>query len=216
MQRLWITIATISVLGLVAVIWMTSSASPPGATHEPEETTGVPKASPSPLAAAPQSPWAQETDEMKTASTPLAVAPASMPGEPTGMVGAATPTPVAPFAISPQLAEMEQRFGLYVTEVTANRNAVIVRFTISDQTKAGALMSLDTEHQVIDAKSGTRLSLVSTPRRPARIQRTLGPGGLGQGQGYTLIFDNSKGVIKPGDKVSVVMDQYRVDGLAVR
>jgi hypothetical protein len=42
------------------------------------------------------------------------------------------------------------------------------------------------------------------------------PGGAGARRSYIAWFDNSAGLVKAGDKVSLIIDEYRIDDLTVR
>jgi hypothetical protein len=176
----------------------------------------------------PASPAPRRTPTLRTRRIPTTTtAPASMP---TTQEAAATapadsrPAVATPTAIqvptSPEMDEMREKFGLQVTGVVIHANAIEVQFFVSVPDKAGQLLSPTVSRYLIDEKSGTKL--VNPTGQPGRERRRLPgllrpvAGGTGLIRSYIATFDNSEGLVRSGDKVTFVMDEYRVTGLSVQ
>jgi hypothetical protein len=112
------------------------------------------------------------------------------------------------------MAEMRKKFGLEVIDVVSSGPLINVQLMIFEPEKTGPVLSPAAERYLIDQKTGTRLSEGS--QRATAGQRRLVPGGGALRQPHMASFDNSKGLVKPGDTVSLVIDDYRIDGLVVR
>lgn len=147
------------------------------------------------------------------------------PRHPAGMQGTTSTAPSAEamaavaaqgarataMANAPDMVEMRNRFGIEVTDVSIHGVAIDVQFTVSTPEKSGAVLSPAAERYLIDQKSGTKILSPTNPR----VKRLRLASGV-RSQNFIATFDNSKGVVKPGDQVSVVVDEYRVDNLEVR
>jgi len=114
-------------------------------------------------------------------------------------------------ANAPDMVEMRNRFGLEVTSVAINGKAIDVQFMVSTPEKAGQILSPVAQRYLIDQKSGTKILAPQSPRAK-RMRATAGVAS----QSFIASFDNSKDVVKSGDKVSVIVDEYRVDNITVR
>jgi len=114
-------------------------------------------------------------------------------------------------ANAPDMVEMRNRFGLEVTSVAINGKAIDVQFMVSTPEKAGQVLSPVAQRYLIDQKSGTKI-LAPQSTRAKRMRATSGVAS----QNFVASFDNSKDVVKSGDKVSVIVDEYRVDNLTVK
>jgi hypothetical protein len=155
-----------------------------------------------------------------TAPTQPATAPAAASEPATSPVIAAPPVqPPEPY--TPEMAKMQEQFGLTVLTVTAKEKAIEVVFQVYTPEKAAQILSPNTERYLVDQKSGTRLIVPSAAPRPGRERRRVTSIrlviGSNSGQrGYVVTFDNSQGLVQPGDKVTFVMDEYHVEDLTVR
>jgi hypothetical protein len=114
-------------------------------------------------------------------------------------------------AVTPEMVKMIQRFGAQVVGATIKGPLIDVEFQVVEPEKAGPVLLPGTDRYLIDA-SGTTLRPPSGPR--GGLVRTV-PGMIGMGR-YLASFVNTGGRVKPGDKVSLVVGDYRVDNVAVK
>ena len=192
-------------LAMGAVLWTGCSAKPQSNEETPDRTATAPESR------APARNKMQFSTRPRQAPT-AAAAPASpeTPAPPeTPAAGAAAMHPAA----SPAMVQMREQFGMEVTGIAANGPLIDVQFFVSDPEKAGSILSPAAERYLIDRKTGTRIPPPSGAR--ARLMRPV-PGGGAYRRTYIASFDNSGGAVKPGDAVSLIMNDYRVDGLIVR
>lgn len=152
-----------------------------------------------------------------TSTSPAQTAPSTATAPAPGVV---LPAPVQE-PLSPEGAKMLERFGAQVTSVTIRGTAIEVRITVPAADKAGPVLSPAAQRYLIDQKSGRQL-LVPGAGRPAGRERyrsgAVRPvvGSPAAQRSYTIMFDNSAGLVRPGDKVALVIDEFRVDDLTVR
>ena len=116
---------------------------------------------------------------------------------------------------------MLERFGAQVTSVTIRGTAIEVRFAVPAAEKAGPVLSPDAQKYLIDQKSGRQLAIPGAGRPAGRERYRSGAvrpviGSPAAERSYTIMFDNSAGLVRPGDKVALLIDEFRVDDLTVR
>jgi hypothetical protein len=111
-----------------------------------------------------------------------------------------------------EMAKMKESYGVQVTHITVRGPAIEVAFVVSTAEKAGTALSPAAERYLIDQRTGTKIL------PPAAVRsRILRPGpAIGPERTFTAVFDNSAGLVKAGDKVTVVMGEYQVGDLPVR
>jgi hypothetical protein len=101
-----------------------------------------------------------------------------------------------------------------VTAVTLNGPEIEVRFGVADlePEMMRTILSPATQRSLIVEKTG---AVLSPPAHPAygAIRRAIG--GVFVPQSYTVVFDNSRGMVKHGDKVSLLMGDLQVGNLSV-
>ena len=89
----------------------------------------------------------------------------------------------------------------------------IVRFTyrVLDPDKASVLNDKNTEPSLIDSRAGVKL-VVPSMEKIGKLRQTGTPEA---GKAYWMAFSNKGRLVKKGDRVDVVIGQFRADGLVV-
>ncbi len=85
------------------------------------------------------------------------------------------------------------------------------RYRIVDARKAAALQEKGSRPLLIDNKSGARLTVPRTPK--AGALRNAGRARVGRT--YFALFANAGGLVRSGDRVSVVINDFRANDLVV-
>jgi hypothetical protein len=89
----------------------------------------------------------------------------------------------------------------------------IIRFTwrVLDEDKAKALSNKAAEPSLVDPQAGVSL-VVPTMENIGMLRQSSPPEA---GKSYWMAFSNKGRLVKRGDRVNVVIGQFRADGLAV-
>ena len=90
----------------------------------------------------------------------------------------------------------------------------LVRFNyrVIDATKAAPLNVRASSPQMIDEKARVSL-VVPTMEKVGPLRQSMAPE---NGKIYWMVFSNKGNYVKPGDRVSVLIGPFRVDGLVVQ
>ena len=132
-----------------------------------------------------------------------------------GLVAAASATSsTLKGADRPSSSALEQRWGIQVLSIrlTANGYLVDFRYRVTDPKKALPLLDRKAKPYLIDQASGQRLIVPSPPK--IGPLRTANPPEAGRN--YFILFSNRGGRIRPGSKVTVVVDKFRAENLVVK
>lgn len=128
--------------------------------------------------------------------------------------GAAIPAP-APAALATQAAaaDMTARWGIEVTAVhiAAAGNMVDFRYKVIDAKKAEALFAKKTQPYLIHQKSGKALAVPRT----AKVGPLMSSYQPQQGRTYWMFFGNQTKLVQPGDAVTVVIGEFKIENLIV-
>lgn len=138
------------------------------------------------------------------AATGPAETPASQPEESVAVPAADPPVP-------PELAAKLEA-GWQVAEVQVAGVVVQVRVEVYDPEKARCVLGPGVERSLEDAATGKVLK----PPASARFAIARPQNRSGSVRMYLLQFDNSGGVVKPGSRVALVLDDARVEDLQVK
>ena len=114
---------------------------------------------------------------------------------------------------SQQSEELAQKWGIEVTSLrlTANDHMIDFRYRVLDAAKAASLFDRQTKPHLMHLKSGKVLSVPDTAKvGPLRNSYTPQAGKI-----YWMFFGNGGNLIKPGDKVTVVIGDFRASNLVV-
>jgi hypothetical protein len=111
---------------------------------------------------------------------------------------------------------LEARWGVrpVAIRLTAADYFVDFRYVIIDPEKAKAVLSRSKQNRevfLLDQKTGKKFSVPVTKVGPLR-STTLSPK---KGRQYTILFSNAGKSIKKGDKVSVIIGEFKVENLTV-
>ena len=125
----------------------------------------------------------------------------------------------APFRYQPN--RFSKRAGVYYgliwgvdsLGVKAVESGEIIRFSyrVLDAGKAKALNDKKAEPSLIDPQAGVQL-VVPSLEQVGQLRQSSTPEA---GKSYWMAFSNSGRLVKRGDRVSVVIGQFRADGLVV-
>jgi hypothetical protein len=85
------------------------------------------------------------------------------------------------------------------------------RYRVIDPDKATMLLRKQSKAYMVDQKTGTQLSVPRTRIGPLR-QTTVKPM---PNRDYAMLFTNPMGLVKPGDKVAVVIGDFKAENLTV-
>jgi hypothetical protein len=105
-------------------------------------------------------------------------------------------------------------WGIDLLMVKATESGEIVRFTyrVSDAEKAKPLNDKKSEPSLIDPRAGVRLVIPALENVGMLRQTTSTPE---VGKSYWMAFSNSGRLVKKGDRVDVVIGQFKAEGLIV-
>jgi len=111
------------------------------------------------------------------------------------------------------LSEPEKRWGIKIESVrpTAGGRMLDFRFRVLDPSKARDLLSKGKKAFIVDQKRGKKLPVPVTKTGPLR-QTTLKPQA---GRIYFVLFANGNGLVQEGDKVTVVIGDFRAENILV-
>jgi hypothetical protein len=116
--------------------------------------------------------------------------------------------------LSIETVSMEDKFGVQVVGMrpTAEGRMLNFRYKIIDPEKALSLINPKAKPYVIDQKTGKTVAVPSLPKVGALKQRgkRAYPGRI-----YFILFANPGEFIKPGDKVSVVIGDFKAEDIVV-
>ena len=107
----------------------------------------------------------------------------------------------------------EKKWGILPLSIqlTAGGQLLDYRYLVIDPEKAEALVKRSDKAYLIDQASGTKLPVSGTKVGPLRQTGTK----LIAGMKYPILFVNSGGVIKPGNKVTLVIGEFRLEDIVV-
>ena len=121
---------------------------------------------------------------------------------------------VRPAGFDPRAKRYYQAiWGVDSLRVKSVESGEMIRFsyTVIDANKAKQLNDKKANPALIDERA--RVSLViPTLEKVGQLRQTGTPEA---GKSYWMVFSNKRIVVKPGDRVSVVIGKFRVDGLTV-
>lgn len=112
--------------------------------------------------------------------------------------------------------DLEERFGMRpeILQLSAAGNMLDFRYRVTDPDKAKDILSdRHVRTYIIDQKSGTRLAVPNPPKVGPLRQTTREPQ---QDKIYFSIFANPGKMVEPGDKVTVVIGDFRAEDLVVQ
>ena len=111
------------------------------------------------------------------------------------------------------LSEPEKNYGIKILSLrpTAGGQMLDLRFQVVDPEKARAVLDKNKKAYLLDEKTGKTLPVPVTKAGSMR-QTTLKPNA---GRIYFILFSNSKRTVREGGSVSLVIGDFRKDGITV-
>jgi hypothetical protein len=111
--------------------------------------------------------------------------------------GPASPTPIAEHTL-------EERYGIRITliAVTAGGGMVDLRYKVIDRAKAEPALQDPTKVPVLLAEDGTRLPA------PGLVEPNQE---LVEGRVYYMLYPNTRGVVRPGTRVTVIVGEVELE-----
>jgi hypothetical protein len=109
---------------------------------------------------------------------------------------------------------MKRQWGVEVIGIkhTAGGYMLELRYRVLDPAKAQPLFARRTKPVLLDEASGATL-VVPTPPKTGALRNSNAPVA---GRTYWMFFANPGGFVKPGRRVSVVIGDFRADGILVQ
>jgi hypothetical protein len=116
-------------------------------------------------------------------------------------------------AVAEEPLRIEERWGVKILGIRLTANAYLLdfRFHVIDAKKAHPLIDRHTEPYLVDETSGMMLSVPNMPQ-----VGSLRAKGNEPDRDYFILFSNSKGLVKRGNKVTVIADDFRAEHLTVQ
>ena len=107
---------------------------------------------------------------------------------------------------------MAEKWGIEISSIrmTANDHMIDFRYKVLDAEKAASLFERETKPYLIDQASGKVLAVPNT----AKIGPLRNSNKPKEGKIYWMFFGNS-GVVKAGNKVTVVIGEFKAENLIV-
>lgn len=104
-------------------------------------------------------------------------------------------------------------WGVEKLSVKSTEAGAVIRFTyeVLDPQKANMLNDKRLEPSLIDEQAHVKL-IVPTMDKVGKLRQTASPEA---GKIYWMLFSNKGGYVKRGDRVSIVIGDFRADGLVV-
>ena len=111
---------------------------------------------------------------------------------------------------TPSIAE---QWGVQLKPVRLTGEGLFVdfRFRVIDPEKAAPLLQKGTKPHLLDQKSGKTFQVPTTKVGPMRASATKPK----TDKDYTMLFNNPNRIVKKGDKVTVVIGDFKMENLVV-
>jgi hypothetical protein len=105
-------------------------------------------------------------------------------------------------------------WGVDSLDVKAVESGQMIRFSyfVLNSAKAAQLNDKKANPYLLDEQARVRLE-IPTMEKVGQLRQSSTPEA---GKSYWMVFSNKGSVVKPGDRVSIVIGRFRADGLYVR
>jgi len=109
---------------------------------------------------------------------------------------------------------LEEKWGIRILSIRQSANGYMLdfRYRVIDSGKASLLLSRKEKPYLIDQASGARFMVPSAPKVGPLRQTAIKPIA---DRNYFILFANPGKYVKPGNKVTVVIGEFRVQNLVV-
>lgn len=150
------------------------------------------------------------------AATALAQSPPNAASPPAAVAAPAAKTATARAGIPRSQAGEKwyaRRYGVDHLQVrsTASGNSLEFRYRVLDVDKAKVLSDKRATPSLVDVQTGNRLA-VPTMEKIGTLRQTATPE---LGREYWMVFSNPGKMVKPGQRVDIVIGTFRASGLIV-
>lgn len=125
---------------------------------------------------------------------------------------------VTPHHITPMSSHARDHYqlvwGVDSLDVKAVESGQMIRFSyyVVDATKAAQLNDKKSNPFLVDEQARVKLE-IPTMEKVGQLRQSSTPEA---GKSYWMVFSNKGSIVKPGDRVSVVIGKFKADGLYVR
>lgn len=111
-------------------------------------------------------------------------------------------------------ASLEERWGIKILRIRQSANGYMLdfRYRIIDSDKASKLVDRKNKPYLIDQASGAKFMVPSSPKIGPLRQTAIKPIA---NRNYFILFANPGKYVKPGNKVTVVIGDFRAENLVV-
>lgn len=136
----------------------------------------------------------------------LFASPALAGATPARAAGASRP-------LTPACDDLSERWGIEIVRLslTAYGHMVDFRFRVLDSVRAKPLLERNVSAHLVDEATGKALAVPDD----AKTGRLRNHGVPEVGRVYFVLFQNQGGLLEKGDRVSVVIGDFRAGGLTV-
>ncbi|MDQ7787422.1 MAG: hypothetical protein RDU01_07420 [Thermodesulfovibrionales bacterium] len=109
--------------------------------------------------------------------------------------------------------KIEEQWGIQVKGIrlTAADYMLDFRYCVTDSEKASSILNRQEKATLIHQENGTVMH-VPTTRLGAMRQTSVRPA---EGRDYLIFFANRNGLVKTGDKVTVMIGDFKIENLIV-
>jgi hypothetical protein len=109
---------------------------------------------------------------------------------------------------------LAEKWGIQITSIrmTANDHMIDFRYKVLDEEKAKELFVRENKPYLIEQASGKVLAVPVTAK-VGPLRSSYNPQ---KGRIYWMFFGNTRGLVKSGSKVSVVIGEFRAENLVVQ
>lgn len=113
-----------------------------------------------------------------------------------------------------QEPSLEEKWGIKILSIRQSANGYMLdfRYRVIDPDKASLLLSRKEKPYLIDQVSGARFMVPSAPKVGPLRQTAIKPIA---DRNYFILFANPGKYVKPGNRVTVVIGEFRVQNLVV-
>jgi hypothetical protein len=114
-----------------------------------------------------------------------------------------------------QQETIASRWGVEIIGVSLSAAGYMLdfRYKVLDENKAGALTRRQDKPYILDQASGAKFGVMRGPKLGSMRNTSLTPVA---GRNYSIIFVNPARYVKAGNKVSVVVGEFKVEDVEVR
>jgi len=139
--------------------------------------------------------------------------PETQPAKP----GATLPEEKSPQPAGVETSSIQDRWGIEIVAIrlSAAGQMLDFRYRVIDPDKAGPILDPKVKPYLIDQKSGAKFTVPITPK-VGSLRQTSRSGPPQTNRVYFMLFGNPGARVRPGDKVTVVVGDFRAEDLIVQ